>query len=236
MSIQGRIKDLVPVSLAQAVEYTDLRKEITYADVERLCYKAVVHKFAAVVVPSALVKLAATYLKDSPVRVATVIAYPYGTESLEAKVCEIETALVDGANELDVVPHFGAIRAGRWDVVEKELKAVRRAAADRTLKLVLEAQCLSKEELDHLVKIAAAMGFQFVVNATGFRLVSTKPETAGRASPELVSSLVKIGASQIRVKAAGGIREVADAQALIVAGATRVAIIAEAGVLRAPNA
>jgi len=217
----------VSPELARAIEYTDLRKDITYGDVERLCLKARSIGCACVVVPSILVPLAAQYVSGASVGVGTLIAYPFGTQATNVKAKEVEVAVSQGATEIEAIPHYGTLRAGQWSEVEAELSAIRDAAGGSILKLVLETSYLTADQLRFACAIASDLGFTYVVNTTGFRVVSTRPETAGQADPQIVQQLLEASSGRFRVKAAGGIENPAAAQALLDAGATRIAI--EAG-------
>ena len=217
----------VPPELARTIEYTDLRKDITYGDVERMCLKARSIGCACVVVPSILVPLAAECVSGSGVCVGTLIAYPFGTQATHVKTKEVEVAVSQGATEIEAIPHYGTLRAGRWAEVEAELSAIRDAAGGTILKLVLETSYLTVSELRCACAIASDLGYTYVVNTTGFRVVSTRPETAGQADPQIVQQLLEASARSLHVKAAGGIETPAAAQALLDAGATRIAI--EAG-------
>lgn len=217
----------VSPDLARTIEYTDLRKDITYGDVERMCLKARSIGYACVVVPSILVPLAAQYVSGSSVGVATLIAYPFGTQATHVKTKEVEVAVSQGATEIEAIPHYGTLRAGRWPEVEAELSAIRDAASGFVLKLVLETSYLTADELRSACAIASDFGYTYVVNTTGFRVVSTRPETAGQADPQIVQQLLEASGGRLRVKAAGGIESPDVAQELLDAGAARIAI--EAG-------
>jgi deoxyribose-phosphate aldolase len=219
--------------IARAIEYTDLRKTICIRDVETMCAEAVLCGLGGVVVPSALVREAARCLGRGGLFVGTVISYPFGTQSSVVKAREAAVAVDHGANELDVVAHFGAIFAERWNSVREELAEIRRAAEEVSLKLVLEAERLSMSQMREACAIAADEGFEYVVNTVGFRIVSTDPEAEGTASIEGVRSLRELAGDSLRLKAAGGITTLEQANDLLGAGADRVAIPALPGLLRA---
>ncbi len=216
--------------LAEVVDYTDLRKEITYADVEALCLEAAVYGVRTVVVPSALVSRAVRRLAGAA-RVSCPIAYPFGTQAAVVKAREAEVAVASGAAELEVVPHFGALRARRWEAAAAELETVARAAGGATLKLVLETGILEADVLKRACALARDTGFAFVSNTVGFRLVSTEPGTVGSASEEAIGRLVRWAGGSIGVKVVGGVASIADVERWRVAGATRVAVSAQRGLL-----
>lgn len=219
--------------LGGSIEYTDLRKTITYRDVETMCVEAAVCGLGTVVVPSALVRRAVTCIGRSGPSVATIISYPFGTQSASVKAREAATAVESGARELDVVPHFGAIFAARWDDVGKELAGIRRSARDVALKLVLEAERLSPAQIRETCAIAAREGFEYAVNTLGFRIVSTDPSAQGSASVEMVKALREHARDTLRVKAAGRVATLQTVNDLLDAGAERVAIPVRPGLLRA---
>lgn len=219
-------------AVAGSIEYTDLRKTISERAVETMCAEALLCGFAAVVVPSALVPLARGCIDAGSPSVATVVSYPFGTQGSLVKAREAEAAVDGGACELDVVPHFGAILAERWDSVRTELSEVRAAAGEATLKLVLEVARLTSTQIREACAIAAGEGFDFVVNTVGFRLVSTDPNAEGSASAEVLTSLRALADDRLKLKAAGGIDSIDLAAALLVAGAERISVAVAPGRLR----
>ncbi|MEW5826088.1 MAG: deoxyribose-phosphate aldolase [Candidatus Bipolaricaulota bacterium] len=215
------------------VDYTDLRKEITYDDVEVLCMEALGFPLRAVVVPSALVRAAVRALRGR-VAVSCPISYPFGTQSPSVKAVEAAAAVEAGATELEIVPHFASLRSQRWETTRAELDQIARSARGATLKLVLEATALDAETLRRTCAIALDAGYSFVSNTIGFRLVSTQPETVGAASATAVRDLVGLVPPGLRVKAVGGATSWAEVDQLHRAGAERVAVLAKRGILSLP--
>ncbi len=222
----------IPEQVAGAIDYTDVRKDVTYGDIERICLEAVEHRLGAVVVPSALVRRAAACLAGSDVAVSCYVGYPFGTQAAVVKAREAEAALEHGATELDVVLHHGTARAARWAEVEAELATVKSAAGPALLKLVVEASIVSDDELSTIARTAVDVGYAIIANTAGFRIVSTQPETQSQASPEAIDRLVRAGDGRIRPKATGGVRTGEDVVRLLAAGAARVTLDAEPGLLR----
>jgi len=219
--------------IASAIEYTDLRKEITYRDVETMCMEAAVNGFATIVVPSALVRHAVSCTAGGGPSIATVLSFPFGTQAASVKAREAAVAVEHGARELDVVPHFGAILAERWDDVREELAEIRGATDTATLKIVLETGRLSSTQIRETCAIAASNGFQFIVNTVGFRLVSTDPTAEGSASVEIVRSLRDLASDSLGIKAAGGVTTLQAVSDLLDAGAKRIAVNVSPGLVRA---
>lgn len=222
----------IPREIAAAIDYTDVRKDVSYADIERMCLEAAVHRLGAVVVPSALVRRAAECLAGTEVGVSCPVGYPFGTQAAGVKAREAEVAVEHGATELEIVLHHGAARAARWVEVEAELQTVRDAAGSAMLKLVAEAPILSDDELSSVARLAADVGYSMIANTAGFRIVSTRPETQSAASPGAIERLIQSGDGRILAKATGGVRTHEDVVRLLAAGAARVTLDAEPGLLR----
>ena len=222
----------IPQELARAIDLTEVRKDLTYRDVERSCFEARNYGIASVVVPSALVRRAATCLSDSDVAVMCYVGYPFGTQAPGVKAREAHVALEQGAREIELVPHHGAIRAGRWSDVERELEAVRGAVKAATLGVVVEAAYLSDEQLSRFASVAADVGCVRIANTAGFRVVSTRPDSQVAATEGTVARLAHAGRGRILPKAVGGIYTRGDAARLIGAGAARVGVDAVPGLLR----
>ena len=222
----------IPEQVAGTIDYTDVRKDVTYADIERICLEAVEHQLGAVVVPSALVRRAAACLAGTDVVVSCYVGHPFGTQAAVVKAREAEAAVEHGATELDVVLHHGTARAARWPEVEAELATVKNAAGPTLLKLVVEASILTDDELSTVARTAAAAGYAMIANTAGFRIVSTQPETQSEVSPSLIGRLVDLGGGRIQTKACGGVRTREDIDDLLAAGAARVRLDAEPGLLR----
>ena len=219
----------IPEELARAIDYTDVRKDLTYADVERLCLEAREHAVASAVVPSALVRRAAADLIDTAVAVSCYVGHPFGTQAARVKAGEAAVAAEHGAREITLVPHYGAVRAARWTDVERELVTVRRAAEAAAFGLVVEAPFLSDEELSRIAALAADAGYGWIANTAGFRIVSTRPETESAATEEVAARLVRAAGGRLRPKAVGGIATRAVAVRLLKAGAARLGVDAAPG-------
>jgi len=182
------------------------------SDIERLCKEAVQYGFAAVCVNPFWVPLCAKLLKDGGVAVCTVVGFPLGANSTDAKVFETDLAVKEGAREIDMVINIGALKSGMFDIVEADIKAVRAACKGKILKVIIETSYLTDEEKVKACKIAAACGADFVKTSTGF---SGKGATAGDIK-------LMAAASGIKVKASGGVKTGEDALKMIDAGASRV--------------
>ncbi len=205
-----------PRRLADLVDHTALRPETGPDDVERLCREAVEHGFAAVCVNPAHVRRAAGALAGSPVAVATVVSFPLGAHTFEQKAREAEEAVAMGAEEVDMVAALDAIGDGRWDVLEREVKAVVRAVAGAGLvKVILETAAFEPSRVLEAGRVAAGAGADFLKTSTGFH-------SAGGATAAAVALLARAGGPGVGVKASGGIRTCEDALRMVAAGATRI--------------
>lgn len=207
---------MTEAELAQRIDHTLLRPEATAADVERLCEEARRYRFAAVVVQPIYVPLAVRRMASSSVAVATVIGFPHGATTTRVKLFEAERCLLAGARELDMVIALGALRAGADAVVETEIALLAQLCHrfGARLKVILETALLDEEEKRRGARLALEAGADFVKTSTGFG--------PGGATVEDVALLAQVVAGRIGVKAAGGIRTLADAQRMLQAGATRI--------------
>jgi deoxyribose-phosphate aldolase len=202
-------------NLAGYIDHTALKPDVTEAEIKRLTGEAKEYGFASVCVNPYWVPLAAEQLKDSSVNVCTVIGFPLGAGTAATKAFETRDAINHGADEVDMVINIGALKSGRNDTVEKDIKAVVDAAAGKALvKVIIEACLLTDEEKVLACQLAVKAGANFVKTSTGF--------STGGATPEDVALMRRTVGPEIGVKAAGGIHSKAEAQALIASGATRI--------------
>ncbi len=203
-----------PEQLAQLIDHTNLKPEATEDDIRRLCVEAKQYQFAAVCVNPIYVPLATTLLVDSPVRVASVVGFPLGANETDTKVYETKQAIIAGADEIDMVLPVGVLKAGKHDVVLKDIGAVVQAAQGAVVKVIIEACLLTDEEKIRACQIAQEAGAHFVKTSTGF-------STHG-ARVEDVRLMRQTVGDALGVKAAGGIRTYEQAVAMVQAGATRL--------------
>lgn len=215
------------VELAQLIDFTLLTQDATPDDVDRLLAEAKELGVYAIVVSPSQLPLAAD---PGAVQVATVIGFPSGKHHAGVKAVEASRAVVDGAQELDVVIDIGLLKAGRDDLVLQELEAVRRAAPSPVvLKVIIESAALSDEEIVTASRLAEQAGADFVKTSTGFH-------PAGGATVDAVRLIRETVGDRLGVKASGGIRDYAQAQALLAAGASRLGLSAARAVLDAAPA
>ena len=211
--------------IAQTIDHTLLKPEATAQQIERLCDEALRFTFATVCINPVFVPLAAEKLEGSAVTVCTVVGFPLGATATSVKVYETQQALSDGAGEIDMVIHIGALKAGDHPTVEQDIAAVATACHESgaLLKVIIETALLSDDEKVTACRLAQAAGADFVKTSTGF--------AASGAKIEDVRLMRQTVGPQMGVKAAGGIRSYADALAMIEAGASRLGASAGATIV-----
>jgi len=203
--------------LARIIDSTNVKATATKGDIEKLCEDAVEYGFGCVCVNPVYVKLAATLLKGSKVKVCSTIGFPFGVTLSEIKALEAVKAVENGAEELDMVINLSALKSGDYEVVKRDVAAVvdvKRLSNEVTVKVIIETACLTKEEKVIACRLVKEAGADFVKTSTGF--------FGKGASVEDVRLMRETVGSDFGVKAAGGIRTYADAVAMIKAGANRI--------------
>lgn len=214
-----------PWDLSPLIDHTLLKAEATGAQVESLCIEALDHGFASVCVNPLWVPLAASLLKGSHVRTCTVVGFPLGASALRAKAFEAETALREGAQEVDMVLAIGAAKAGAWATVREDFNAVRSAVpAPAMVKVILETCLLGDAEKVLACELAVEAGLDFVKTSTGF--------STGGATTADVALMRRTVGSSVGVKASGGIRTYEAALQMVMAGATRLGLSASVAVVQ----
>lgn len=201
------------------VDHTALKPETTADDVARLCAEAVEYGFAAVCINSLWVPFAVEEIGSHDIAVCSVVGFPLGAMSGGGLVAEAAQAVGDGASELDMVAPIGPLKSGDLGLVEATIKAVRDAAPDATLKVILETAMLSDTDIVTACKLSKRAGADFVKTSTGFN-------PAGGATTSAVSLMRSTVGDDMGVKASGGLRTAADAEAMVAAGASRLGMSA----------
>lgn len=208
--------------VARYVDHTLLKPEATSDQIAQLCYEARKYEFASVCVNPTHVKLCSELLSGSPVKVCTVIGFPLGASTPEVKVFETETALRDGATEIDMVINIGALKARDYDLVSRDINGVVRMAhaSGAIVKVIIETALLDNDEKITACLLAKEAGANFVKTSTGF--------SGGGATIEDVALMRRVVGPEMGVKASGGVSTYEDARSMVEAGATRIG--ASAGV------
>ncbi len=208
--------------IARLVDYTLLRPDATWAEVERLCDDAAAAGVVAVCVNGAWVRGCVERLQGTPVRVAAVVGFPLGAAATAAKAAEAAIAAGDGAAELDMVMAIGAAKAGQWQAVADDVAAMVAAAPRALVKVILETALLRPDEIARACDAAQQGGAAFVKTSTGFH-------SAGGATTDAVAAMRQAVGPQFGVKASGGIRTADAAVAMLGAGANRIGASSLAG-------
>lgn len=201
-------------SIARFIDHTRLKPDTTPEAVESLCTEAMRYGFAAICVNSGYVPLATRMLEGSGVAVCSVIGFPLGANLTRVKVAEVRAAAEAGATEFDVVMNIGYFKARDYPRVLEDLSAVVQAAEGRVVKVIIETGLLTAEEKVTATELVIQAGAGFVKTSTGF--------SGAGATVEDVALLSRIARGRVGVKAAGGIRTLAQARALLAAGASRL--------------
>ena len=204
------------MNLAPYIEHTILKPTATLADIEKLCEEAREYQFSAVCVPPLYVKKAKEFLGGSEVKVATVIGFPFGYSAIEAKVAEMVLAIVDGADELDMVVNISAIKNGDWSFIANEINTVTSIinSKEKALKVIIESGVLTDDEIIKCCDIYGAAGVDYVQTSTGY---------AEKGATLHAVRLIRTHLSDaIKIKASGGINSHTFAKEMINSGANKL--------------
>ncbi len=202
------------MQLNQFIEHTLLKPTATPSDIEALCKEAMEFNFVAVCVAPCYVTLAKELLKNSNVKIASVIGFPLGFSTTATKVFEAADAVINGAEEIDMVINIGWAKNDDFLAVEKEIAAVKNKIEKKVLKVIIETCYLSDEEKKKACHAALNAGADFIKTSTGFG-------TAG-ASFEDVKLMKEIAGDKMKIKASGGIKDKETALRYIELGASRI--------------
>lgn len=211
--------------VARLLDHTLLKPDVTRSRVEQECRVARQYGFAAFIVNPIHIDLCARMLEGSQVAVGVPISFPLGATAPEFKVYQAERAIKDGATELDMVVNIGAVKEEAYDVVQREMTLLTRLCHSHQFlfKVVLETGYLTDQETIIVCKLARSVGVDFVKTSTGLG-----PSGATTADVALMRETVGAG---VGVKAAGGIRDLAEVKAMLAAGASRIGTSASAAIV-----
>ncbi|MCY7191200.1 deoxyribose-phosphate aldolase [Streptococcus gallolyticus] len=216
------------MAINRYIDHTLLKPESTQTQIDKLIAEAVEHQFASVCVNPTWVSYAAKALKGTEVNVCTVIGFPLGANTSSVKAFETKDVVANGADEIDMVINIGQLKSGQYDAVEADIRAVVEASGDKLVKVIIETCLLTDDEKVKACQLAVAAGADYVKTSTGF-------STAG-ANIADVTLMRKTVGPNIGVKAAGGTRSYADAEAFIKAGATRIGTSAGVAIVNGETA
>ncbi len=209
-----------PKDMAKMIDHTFLRPTGRVEDIKKLCQEAKEHEFASVCIHPIFVPFAAKQLKESSVKVTTVIGFPLGANTTETKAFETRNAIKNGAQEMDMVMNLSAFKSRAYDLVRSDIKSVvdstntAGVTSDIIVKVIIETCYLDDDEIVKACELARDAGADFVKTSTGFG--------PGNATTEDVSLMRKTVGRDVGVKASGGIRNFSDALDMLDAGANRI--------------
>ena len=214
------------MQVARYIDHTILKPTTTVADVQKLCKEALQYGFAAVCVPPPLVKKAKELTAGSDVKTATVIGFPFGYSAVEAKIAEALLAMVDGADELDIVINIIALKNGDWAYLANEINHLIPLIKqqNKVVKIIIESGVLSEDEIKKCCELYGASGIDYLKTSTGYADVG--------ATVEAVTLMRKNLPHDVQIKASGGIRTYGFAKELIEAGATRLGCSASVAIVQ----
>lgn len=202
------------MSYNKLIDHTLLKQDATPEQIVKLCEEAKAYNFMSVCVNPAYVPLAAECLKNSDVKVCTVIGFPLGMNLTRTKVDEAKLCIAQGASEIDMVINVGMLKAGHDDYVKEEIKLLKEVAGKLVLKVIIETCLLTDEEKVRACRLSKEAGADFVKTSTGFSI--------GGATVHDVKLMRETVGPEMGVKASGGVRTHEDLLAMVEAGASRI--------------
>ena len=200
-------------AILEKVDHTLLAQAATWSDIRGICDDGMKYHTASVCIPASYVHQAKEYVGDK-LAICTVIGFPNGYSTTPVKVCETADAVANGADEIDMVINIGWVKDQRWDDLLAEIKAIREACAGKILKVIIETCLLTDEEKIKMCEIVSASGADYIKTSTGF--------AGGGATREDVALFAAHVAPHVKIKAAGGISSLQDAEDFINLGASRL--------------
>ena len=199
--------------ILEKCDHTLLRVDATAEEIRNLCDEGMKYNCASVCIPAAHVAGAKRYVGDK-LAICTVIGFPNGYSTSAVKAYEAADAVNNGADEIDMVINLGMVKDGCWDLVSEDIKAVRKATEGKILKVIIETCLLTEEEKIKLCEVVSETGADYIKTSTGF--------SKSGATREDVALMRKYSAPHLKVKAAGGISSLQDAEDMIALGADRL--------------
>lgn len=201
-------------NLAEIIDHTLLKADATKDQIIQLCEEASHYQFASVCVNPTWVSIANNRLRETNVKICTVIGFPLGANTSEIKAFETKKAVEQGADEVDMVINIGALKAGELELVQKDIETVCAASGKALVKVIIETSLLTNEEKRQACFLAKKAGADFVKTSTGF--------SNGGATVEDIALMRSAVGEEMGIKASGGIKTKEDAYKMLQAGATRL--------------
>ena len=200
-------------TILSMVDHTLLKQESTWEQIKEICDDGMKYETASVCIPPAFVKQAKEYVGDK-LQICTVIGFPNGYNTTAVKCFETEDAVKNGADEIDMVINIGWVKEQKWNELLEEIKAVKAACHGKLLKVIIETCLLTDEEKVKMCEIVSASGAEYIKTSTGF--------STGGATREDVALFAENVEPGVKIKAAGGISSIKDAEDFIALGAERL--------------
>lgn len=202
------------MDITHFIDHTLLKPTATSEDINRLCEEAKKYDFMAVCVNGCYVSTAKKNLKNTAIKVAAVVGFPLGASSSESKIEEARICVKDGADEIDMVINLGFLKAKNYEAVAKEIEEVKKTIGDKILKVILEICFLTDEEIKIACQLTKKSGADYVKTSTGFGI-------AGATEHAVKIMMYEVG-EFLKIKASGGIKDLATAQKYIDLGVSRI--------------
>lgn len=200
-------------NILKHVDHTLLTQTATWDEIRQICDDAIAYQTASVCIPASYVKQAKEYVQDK-MAVCTVIGFPNGYSTTASKEFETKDALMNGADEIDMVINIGWVKDGKYDLVQQEISTLKKACGDKILKVIIETCLLTDEEKIRMCEIVTAAGADYIKTSTGF-------STAGATFEDVKLFAEHVG-PDVKIKAAGGISSIEDAEKFLDLGAERL--------------
>lgn len=209
------------------IDHTQLKAFAKWEDIERLCDEAIKYHTASVCIPPSYIKRVHDKYAEN-INICTVVGFPLGYSTTKAKVAEVEQALADGCNEIDMVINIGDVKNGDFDKVEEEIKAIKKVCGNHILKVIIETCYLTELEKIAMCKIVTNANADYIKTSTGFG--------TGGATIEDIELFRKNIGQNVKMKAAGGVKTKEDLIMFLEAGCDRIGTSSAVGMLQGENA
>lgn len=200
-------------NILKLVDHTYLKQDATWDDIKATCDDAIKYGTASVCIPACYVKRAKEYVKDK-MKICTVIGFPNGYSTTASKIIETTDALMNGADEIDMVINICDLKNKDYGAIESEIRILKESCGDKILKVIIETCLLTDDEKIKMCEIVTSAGADYIKTSTGF--------SKGGATPYDVALFKKHIGENVKIKAAGGISSIADAEEFIALGASRL--------------
>lgn len=199
--------------ILQSVDHTLLKQTATWEEIKTLCEEGIKYQVASVCIPPCYVKVAKEYVGNK-MPICTVIGFPNGNMTLESKVYETKQAILDGADEIDMVINIGFVKDKKYDEVQREIEVIKKACGDKILKVIIETCLLTEEEKIKMCHVVTDAKADYIKTSTGF--------STGGATKEDIKLMKDNVGENVKIKAAGGISSLEDAKEFMQLGASRL--------------